>query len=240
MQTESVSSAKFRAPQSSGFDPKWAVERALYILQNPKTCWTTLRSEQKSVSQLYTEYGLILGGIASICGFIGMMVFGITIPFVGSYTPPFFSTLVSTVVQFASMLAMIFALAFVAQKFATSFSGNATLEDSLKLILYAMTANFAGGMLGLLPFLWPLAAIFAFYALYTFWQGVTPMTGVPADQKLKFSLAVFVSGIVIGLVLAAVTAVFQPRAPVMDGEAMKNLQDVSKSLEQFQKMAPRN
>ena len=62
--------------------------RVMNILTKPKEEWPVIANETTDVPSLYKEYIVPLAAIPAVCGFIGMTIVGISIPFVGTFRTP--------------------------------------------------------------------------------------------------------------------------------------------------------
>ncbi|HEX3895394.1 MAG TPA: YIP1 family protein, partial [Rudaea sp.] len=58
------------------------IARVKNILLAPKTEWPVIAAEPETVAGLYKNYIVIIAALAPIATFIGLVVFGINIPFV--------------------------------------------------------------------------------------------------------------------------------------------------------------
>ena len=64
------------------------VERVQKILTEPSAEWTTIESESTSPRELYTGYIMPLSAIGPIAMVIGLGLFGISMPLVGTVPSP--------------------------------------------------------------------------------------------------------------------------------------------------------
>ena len=86
------------------------VERVKRILMSPRTEWEVIDTEPTTPAQLYTGYIAPLAAIAPIAQLIGYSVFGISVPFIGTYRVPLGSAITSAIVTYVMALAMPYLL----------------------------------------------------------------------------------------------------------------------------------
>jgi ABC-type sugar transport system permease subunit len=177
------------------------IERVKLVLLKPSECWNSIASETANVQQLMRTLVVPLAVISSACQFLGMQIFGVTIPRLGTWRQPLFSSLVWHITTAVLQIALVFVGALVVEKVAKLFKGEATRERAYSLLAHAMIPGAVGGMLGLVPFLSIFSIIFSILGLFTLYNGSTKMTTVPESSKLLFTLALVVSLIATGMVV---------------------------------------
>ncbi len=186
------------------------VERVQAILTKPKTTWPAILAEPGDAASLYRNYVLILAAIPAVAGFIGWTLvgagmFGVTIKL------PIMAALVRMVVGYALSLAMVWILAQIVNALAPTFGGTKDPSAALKLVAYASTAAFVGGIFGLLPSLAVLGLIASLYSIYLLYTGVAVMMRCPPGKAGAYTAVVVVCAIVAMIVLAAVMTMFETR-----------------------------
>jgi hypothetical protein len=191
-------------------DFAWIARRAKEVILLPEETWSVIKREQDSIADIYRKYVVPLAGAGAIAGFLGMVLFGTTLPFIGTVSAPFFRTLVSEAIAFGLQLVMIYALAFWAQKAAGMCEGNATVDDSFRLLAYSFTPSYVAALFGIFPLIGTIAALFGLYSLYVLWTGITIMTAVPEARRWKFLALLILGGIVAGIAIAIVMMIFAP------------------------------
>ncbi|MDQ6830971.1 MAG: YIP1 family protein [Gemmatimonadota bacterium] len=182
-------------------------QRVIRILQTPKTEWQVIDHEETSVAALYTGYIIPLAAIGPIARLIGMTVFGLSIPFIGTYRMPIGTALTMAVVQFVLSLVGVYVLGLIIDALAPSFGGQKNSMQALKVAAYASTASWVVGIFGLVPML-GILAILGLYSLYLIYLGLPVLMRAPADKALPYSAAVIVSAIVLYFVLGMITSRF--------------------------------
>ena len=69
------------------------VDRVKNILLNPRQEWEVVDAESATVGSLYTGYIVPLAAIPAVCQAIGFSVFGMRLPFVGTWRMPLGSSI---------------------------------------------------------------------------------------------------------------------------------------------------
>lgn len=227
---------------SSAFKIDFAaiVARARAVLTDPKGVWTEIKSEATTIKDLYLGYVMILAAIPPLSEFIGGALFGRSI--LGfSWRPPIMGSLTFAISTYIFSLIGLYIGAQVVSRLAPMFGGHTTLLDSLKLLAFGSTASYVGGLASLLPMTGIASLLlfcFAIYGLYTLYQGITPMTGVPEAQRVPFTAALVVLMIVIMFIVGKVSAPFRPAPPIPSQIEGVNSEEIQKGLEMLQKMLP--
>src|SRR5690606_2820941 len=103
---------------------------------------------------------------------------------------------------------MIYVLALIANELAPRFQGEKNLPNAFKLVAYGATAGLVGGIFNLLPSLSMLGLLAALYSIYLLYTGVPVMMKTPQDKSLVYTAVLIVCGIVAGLIVGAVSAIF--------------------------------
>jgi len=193
------------------------VGRAKAILVSPNTEWPVIAGETESVQGVFTRYVVPLAAIGPICAFIGGQVFGIGV--LGfRYHPTLFGGLATAITTYVMSLLSIFLISWVANFLADKFGGKQDFTRAFRLCAYAMTAGWIAGVFNILTSLSLLVLLASLYGIYLFYLGATPMMAVPKDKAVGYTAVTIVGVIVIGIIIAAVTApiaaVFAPAAVI--------------------------
>ena len=228
-------------------DTAWIIARVKAVLTNPKEIWGTLKSEPITTEQLFKYYLAPLAALSAICGFVGMVIFGISLPLVGTIRVPFFSGLVNYFVQFLMGLMGIAISGFIVEKLAPSFGGKATFLDGVKLIGYAMTAPLVFSVLSLVPVLEIVGGVLGFYGLYLIYQGIPSITQVPAAKHLVFFLATIVCTFVAMFVVNWIAMTISPwsmsaaSTPVIfEGNENFDPAKIQQGIKELEKLIPKS
>ena len=187
--------------------------RVVNILTRPQTEWPVIASESTDVATLYKTYIMMLAAIPPIAGYIGMTVFGISLPLAGTYRVGVVQGLSSTIVQYVLALAGVYIASIIIDKLAPTFQSTSNAMQALKLVAYASTASWVAGALGVIPALAPLAVLGGFYGIYLFYLGVAPLMKTPSDKVIPYmvvsALVVFVVMFDTGVVATTMTGVMR-------------------------------
>lgn len=185
------------------------VERSLNVMKRPAAEWAVIAEEPASIGSLYGGYVAILAAIPALAGFIGLSIFGISVPFVGTVRVPILSGLVQMVVSYALGLGAVYGLAWLASVLAPRFGGEADLLKGFKLAAYSATAAWLAGIFTLIPALSPLGLI-GLYSVYLLYTGVPVLMRVPKEKALVYTVALLVAAVVAGIVISAISGAFLP------------------------------
>ena len=141
------------------------------ILFQPVQTWPVIAGEPDTTASIYTRYVMILAAIPALASFIGLSVFGVG-GFGVSVRMPFGAGLVQAVLSYGLTLVAVFVLALIADALAPTFGGTKNSLNALKLVAYASTAGFVGGIFALVPMLWILSLLASLYGIYLLYTGV--------------------------------------------------------------------
>jgi hypothetical protein len=183
------------------------VERVKKILLQPQKEWEIIAGETTNTSELYKNYIILLAAIGPVASIIGMSIFGISMPFVGTYRLPLTSSLSSAVVQYVLNLAGVYILALIIDYLAPQFSGAKNFNQSLKLAAYSYTAGWVSGVFAIIPALSPLM-ILGLYGLYLIYTGIPILMKSPQEKALGYTVAVVIAAIIIFVVIGFASRIF--------------------------------
>ncbi len=186
------------------------VQRVQDILLKPKDTWPVIDREPATVSSLYTEYLLILAAIPAIAGFIGLSIVGVG-GFGVHFRVPFFAGLVNMVVGYVLSLVAVYVLSLIVDALAPTFKGQKSPIAALKLVVFGSTAAMLGGIFSVLPALGVLGILTALYSIYLIYLGLPVLMKCPQDKAVGYTAVVIVCGVVMGIVLGALTALLPGR-----------------------------
>jgi len=181
--------------------------RTKSIIMQPRSEWHVIDGEPTTVAQLYIGYIIPLSVIPVVAGFIGMTVFGISIPFGGTYRVPIGSGITSALMQYALGLAGVYALAVIINALAPTFAGQKSQVQALKVAAYSSTASWLAGIFALIPgFRW--LGVLGVYSLYLLYLGLPIVMKSPAEKALGYTAVVIVCAIVIFVIVGTVASRF--------------------------------
>jgi hypothetical protein len=183
------------------------VDRVKRILLSPKTEWEVIDAEQTTASELYTRYIMPLAAIGPIAQIIGFSVFGITVPFVGTYRVPIGSAITQAVVAYVLTLAGTYLLALIIDALAPTFNGQRSQIQALKLAAYSLTASWIAGIFALVPAL-GILAVLGLYSLYLLYLGLPVLMKSPGEKAVGYTAVVILAAIVLWIIIGAVAGMF--------------------------------
>ena len=193
------------------------VERVKRILLSPRQEWEVIDGEVTTPGALYTGYIMPLAAIGPVAQVIGYSVFGITVPFVGTYRVPIGSAITSAVVSYVLTLVGVYILALIVDALAPTFNGQRSQIQALKVVAYSSTASWVAGVFALIPGLRVLQ-ILGLYSLYLLYLGLPVLLKSPRDRAFAYTVVVILAAIVIfviiGMVAGALVSLPRPGAPM--------------------------
>lgn len=179
------------------------IARAKNILLTPKTEWPVIATETTTVADIYKNYVIWLAAIGPIASFIGQSVFGINVPFMGTFRPGMGTLITTLVLTYAVSLGMVYLLALIVNALAPTFGGEKNFLQALKLTAYGYTAAFVAGIFGIVPQL-AVLSLLGLYTFYLLYLGLPHLMRNPAEKSVGYIVAVAVIGIVLTIILGAI------------------------------------
>jgi Yip1 domain len=183
------------------------VDRVKRILLSPRTEWPVIDAEPTTPAQLYTGYILPLAAIGPVAQLIGYSVFGISIPFVGTYRVPIGTAITSSLVSYVLTLAGTYALALIIDGLAPSFNGQRSLIQALKLAAYSSTAAWLAGIFLIIPGLRMLTILGA-YSFYLLYLGLPVLMRSPSENAMTYTVVVILAAIVLFMLMGTIAGRF--------------------------------
>jgi hypothetical protein len=183
------------------------VERVKRILLSPRTEWEVIDTEPATPAQLYTGYIVPLAAIAPFAQLIGYSVFGISVPFVGTYRVPFGSAITSAIVTYVMALAMPYLLALIIDALAPTFNGQRSQIQALKVAAYSSTAAWVAGIFALIPGL-RFLTILGVYSLFLLYLGLPVLMKSPKEKAMGYTVVVILAAIVLTILIGVVSSMF--------------------------------
>ncbi|MBX7136935.1 MAG: YIP1 family protein [Oligoflexia bacterium] len=244
--TNSSNSTSGGSSNGGPIDWQWLIARSKAILFNPTTVWQDLKNDSMGIPELYKRWILPMAGLPALCGFLGLVIFGKHVPFIGTFRPGIVSAFGGQLMAFVMSLVGAYLFAFIADKLAPKFEGSTNLVSCLKMVAFAATPSYIAGLFNILPSLGInglLALVGGLYGLYLIWNAIPVMTGVPEAKRLPYFAVTIVVSIIAGIVLSVLFAIVTPSTnppPVSfktdNGEI--DLNKIQEGLKQFEKMIP--
>ena len=173
----------------------WLATRIKAILLTPRTEWPRIAQEHTDVVELYLRYILSLAAIPPLCKLLGWSL-------LYSYME-FGVGLVAAVAAYVLSLVSVAVLALVAARLAPRFDGQPDMGQAFKLIAYAATPGWIGGVFRLVPGLAVLSVLMSLYSVYLIYTGAQAMLAVPEDRTVGYTATVLFAAILV-LVATAV------------------------------------
>jgi hypothetical protein len=183
------------------------VQRVQRILLSPRTEWEVIDAEATTLAPLYTGYVMPLAAIGPISQIIGYSVFGITVPFMGTYRVPIGSAITSAVVGYILTLVGTYVLALIIDGLAPTFNGQRNQIQALKVAAYSSTASWVAGIFLLIPGLRWLTLL-GLYSLYLLYLGLPVLMKAPREKAMGYTAVVVLAAIVLFVIIGMVAGRF--------------------------------
>ena len=182
------------------------VARVRNILLTPKTEWPVIAAEPATSASIYLNYAMILAAIGPVASFIGMTVFGMSLPLVGTIKVPLATGILQMIVGYVLSLGMLYVMGLLVDALAPSFGGEKNFTQALKTVAYAYTAAWVVSVLNIVPLLGMLAIVGAIYSIYLIYIGLPHTMKCPPEKAGGYTAVIVLIGIVlsfcVGLVIA--------------------------------------
>jgi hypothetical protein len=180
------------------------IARVKNILLAPRTEWPVIAAEPETVAGLYKNYIVIVAALAPVGTFIGLAVFGINIPFVGTIHFGIGPLITQLILSYAVSLGMTYIVALIIDGLAPSFGGVKNQVQALKAAAYSFTPVWVVGFLNILPIgvivgLLTIAALI--YAIFLMNLGLQNTMQSPSTRSAGYTAVVIIISIVIGFIL---------------------------------------
>jgi hypothetical protein len=185
------------------------VERVKKLLLTPKQEWAVINGETYTVTQVYTQYVMILAAIPAVCSFIGWSIVGYT-GFGTPYRIPMGPGVASMVLNYILGLGAVYVIALVIDSLAPNFGGEKNFMQALKVAAFFPTASWVSGIFSIIPALTILAIVGGLYSLYLLYTGLEPLMKVPEDKSIAYTVVVVIVAIVLMVVISTLAALVIP------------------------------
>ena len=182
------------------------VDRLKRILLSPKTEWEVIDAEPATAAELYTRYIMPLAAIGPLAQLIGYSVFGIGVPFVGTYRVPIGTAITQALVTYILTLAGTYVLALIIDALAPTFNGQRSQIQALKLAAYSLTASWVAGIFALIPGL-RILTLLGIYSLYLLYRGLPVLMKTPREKAASYTAVVILAAIILSIVIGAISSV---------------------------------
>ena len=181
------------------------VDRVKSILLKPKNEWEIINNESYDVKALYTKYIVILAAIPAVAGILGFSIFGVSTPF-GSFRLPLGESIRWGIITYVMALISVFIVGYVIDVLAPTFGSNKKLEESMKLVAFANTAVWVGGIFNIIPSFSILATIAGIYSLVLLYFGLPVIKSVPKEKVVGYFIAIIVVTIIVYIIVGAIVS----------------------------------
>ncbi len=166
------------------------------LFRAPLKVFTELRTTETTQSEITKTMLVYVAAIPAVAGFIGRVVIGYNVPFVGYAHVSFFSGLISAVLLFVLAIIGVYLVSFIVNGLVGNFGGERNELNAFKLTAYAFTPLFVLGLFSLIPALTGLY-ILGLYGIYLFYIGAPVLLDVPEEKTLTFTVIVSLISILI-------------------------------------------
>ena len=183
------------------------MDRVKRILLSPRTEWQVIDAEPTTPGQLYTGYIMPLAAIGPIAQIIGYSVFGISVPFVGTYRVPIGSAITSALVSYVLVLVATYVLALIIDALAPKFNGQRSQIQALKVAAYSSTASWVAGIFLLIPGL-RILTFLGLYCLYLLYLGLPVLMKTPPEKAVTYTVVVVLAAIILFMLTGIVASRF--------------------------------
>jgi Yip1 domain len=185
------------------------VDRAKNILISPKTEWDVIARENATIGGLFTGYAIPMSVLPVIGSVVAMGLLGIGVgafATLGMGSIGVGMALGMAAVGLVISLILLYAMSFIVNAVSPNFNGKSDLASATKLMTYASTPSWIGGLIA--PFLGPVGGVVSIaaiaYVVYLIYTGIRPVMEVPADKVAGFTVVIILIYIVLSLLLSMV------------------------------------
>jgi Yip1 domain len=152
------------------------------LLLSPKRAWGPLAAEDFHPIGLYFRHVLPLAAIPPLAK---LLSWSLLFDFIS-----FDTGAAAAALAWALSLAGVALLALIAARLARHFGGEERFDRALKLIAYAATASWLGGVFRLVPVLGILSLLANLYSVYLLYCGAPQLLAIPVERALPYTAAV--------------------------------------------------
>ncbi len=189
----------------------------------PRATWTTIAAENATPSSLYRGWIMWLAAITPISMFVGLAIFGLSLPTIGIVRPGTGALLLQMLVGYVLALVIVYLVALLAAAMSPTFGGRKDHVQALKLVAYAWAPVWVVGALRLIPAITVVASVVGLaaliYSAWLLWAGMQPVLNVPQDRAAGFTALLIVIGAVLAFAVGAAGAAFSGIGGMAPGAA---------------------
>jgi hypothetical protein len=163
--------------------------------------------EPTTPAALYTGYVMPLAAIGPVAQVIGYTLFGIPVPFLGTYRVPIGSAITTAIVSYILTLIGTYLLGLIIDGLGPTFGAQRNQIQGLKVAAYASTAAWLAGVFALVPSLRPLH-ILGLYSVYLLYLGLPTLMKAPRDKAMGYTAVVILASIVLFMLIGFIAGRF--------------------------------
>ena len=158
--------------------------RVVGLLTRPNEEWAVIAGERSDAESIYRGHIALLAAIPAVATLAGLAISG------GRYlgATGIVTAVTAAIVGYAVTMALPLVTAVVIAALASRFKSDAGINETLKVVAYAMTPFWLSGICYLFVALSPLVFVGLAYGLYLFFLGTTPVMGTPVEQRVPLTL----------------------------------------------------
>lgn len=190
------------------------VERAKNIILSPVTEWETIRGENYTAAELFTQYAMILAAIPALAGFIGLSLVGYSFG-LGTFRLPIVSGLAYCVLTYVMSLAGVYLLAMIMDRLSPNFGASRDMDTALKIAVFSMTPFWVGGIFLIIPSLSVITMIAGLYGLYLLFLGIKQLKDTPPGTQVSFFIIIILVTIIIQVIISTIVRTASFPGPMM-------------------------
>jgi hypothetical protein len=183
------------------------VERVRELLLSPRTEWAVIDAEPTTPAALYTGYVMPLAAIGPVAQVIGYSVFGLSVPFLGTYRVPIGSAITSALVTYILSLIGTYLLGLMIDGLGPTFGAQRNPIQALKVAAYSSTPAWLAGVFALVPGMGVLQLL-GLYSVYLLYLGLPIVMKVPRDKTPSYTVVVILAAIVLFMLTGFVAGRF--------------------------------
>jgi Yip1 domain len=187
------------------------VSRIQGILTSPRTEWPIIAQERSDPQSIFVNYVVPLVAIGPICTFLGLLIFGVSVPGMGTVRLGISTLITQLVMTYVLGLVLTGVMGFVVAKLAPTFGGQDDIVAGLKLVAYSYTAVWLAAAVSLLTFLpYFLSGLIllaaAIYTIYTAYLGFPTLMRNPPEKTVVYMIVVAVVAVGLALIVGFVVS----------------------------------
>jgi hypothetical protein len=172
-------------------------KRVAGLLTAPAAEWARIARETTDIGSIYRGYVVILAAIPAASLLLSLVLSGGLSLGRAALT----IAVTAAVASYAMALATPIAAAVVLEHLAPRFKSHPSTLEVFKLVAYASTPIWLAGLFLIVLTLSRLAVFGVIWAAYLFFVGLSPVVGMPIEQRVPFTLVAAITILVIQLAL---------------------------------------